>query len=85
MFYCERLDKKVRGIARQQQDDSTIVICPIPSADEEYFAIGKVIEGGLKMQGGRPELKKAYREALQAYVYGADARIEELNVTVSSD
>jgi hypothetical protein len=23
-------------------------------------AIGKVIEGGLKIQGGRPELKRAY-------------------------
>jgi hypothetical protein len=33
---------------------------PIPVGDEEYVAIGKIIEGGLKIQGGRPELKRAY-------------------------
>jgi hypothetical protein len=33
---------------------------PIPVGDEEFVAIGKVIEGGLKIQGGRPELKRAY-------------------------
>ena len=58
---------------------------PIPAGDEEYVAIGKVITGTVKIQGGRPELKRAYQEALQAYVYGAQARIEELQVQVISD
>jgi len=85
LFYCERVDKKLKGLARQQQDDSSIVMSPIPAGDEEYVAIGKVIAGAVKIQGGRPELRRAYQEALQAYVYGAQARIEELQVQVSSD
>jgi hypothetical protein len=85
LFYCERVDKKLKGLARQQGDDSNIVMSPIPAGDEEYVAIGKVIGGTVKIQGGRPELRRAYQEALQAYVYGAQARIEELQVQVSSD
>jgi len=85
LFYCERVDKKLKGLARQQGDDSSIVMSPIPAGDEEYVAIGKVIAGTVKIQGGRPELRRAYQEAVQAYVYGAQARIEELQVQVSSD
>ena len=57
VFYSERVDKKLKGLARQ---DDSIVMSPIPVGDEEYVAIGKIIEGGLKIQGGRPELKRAY-------------------------
>ena len=85
LFYCERVDKKLKGLTRQQGDDSSIVMSPIPAGDEEYVAIGKVIAGAVKIQGGRPELRRTYQEALQAYVYGAQARIEELQVQVSSD
>ncbi len=54
---------------------------PVPISDEEYLAIGKVIESEqVKVENASQEQVKLAKEALQALVYGAELIIEGLLV-----
>lgn len=60
---------------------------PIPLSDEEYVAIGKVVEREVRTLvieggGGSVEQMRAAKEALQALAFGNEMRIEGVSLKI---